>query len=128
MTFLQSTHPEPGRLDAVTTTRAPWGSYSRYVANEPVTVKVITVLPGHRLSLQRHNQRAELWQVLDGPMDVVVDDQHWQAASGEMVWVPLGSAHRVANPGPEPARFLEIAFGEFAEDDIERLQDDYNRD
>lgn len=128
MTSLPSTPDERGRIDAVSTTQAPWGSYRRYVANEPVTVKVITVQPGQRLSLQRHTQRAELWQVLDAPMDVVVDDRQWQAAPGELVWVPCGSAHRLANPGAAPARLLEIAFGEFAEDDIERLQDDYHRD
>lgn len=124
---MPTTHEEESQIDAVTTTAAPWGSYRRYVANEPVTVKVITVQPGHRLSLQRHVCRAELWQILDGPMDVVVDERAWQAASGEMVWVPRGSAHRVANPGTTSARLLEIAFGEFAEDDIERLQDDYSR-
>lgn len=125
---MPSTHDDGGRLQAVTTTSAPWGRYSRYVANEPVTVKVITVQPGHRLSLQRHTQRAELWQVLDAPMDVVVDDRQWLACVDELVWVPRGSAHRVANPGNVAARLLEIAFGEFAEDDIERLQDDYSRD
>ncbi|MGB3186552.1 MAG: phosphomannose isomerase type II C-terminal cupin domain [Ornithinimicrobium sp.] len=125
---MPNTPDEENPIDAVTTTSCPWGSYRRYVANEPVTVKVITVQPGHRLSLQRHQQRGEMWQILDGPMDVVVDDRRWQAAPSELVWVPPGSLHRVSNPGSVPGRLLEIAFGEFAEDDIERLQDDYRRD
>ncbi|MGB3829239.1 MAG: phosphomannose isomerase type II C-terminal cupin domain [Ornithinimicrobium sp.] len=115
-------------IDEVCNTVRPWGHFEQFVANEAVTVKTITVLPGHRLSLQRHGRRAELWQILDHPLDVVVGDRAWLAASGELVWVPAGLPHRVGNPGVRPGRVLEIAFGDFAEGDIERLEDDYHRD
>ncbi|MGB7448757.1 MAG: phosphomannose isomerase type II C-terminal cupin domain [Ornithinimicrobium sp.] len=112
----------------MTTTERPWGHFERFVTEEPVTVKTITVLPGRRLSLQRHQRRSELWQVLDGPMDVVVGSRGWRAEPGELVWVPQSAAHRISNPGTTPRRVLEIAFGEFVEDDVERLEDDYSRD
>ncbi len=114
--------------DDVRTTNRPWGHFQQFVANEPVTVKTITVQPGHRLSLQRHDRRAELWQILDHPLEVVVGDSSWVAESGELVWIPVRCEHRVANHGDAPGRVLEIAFGDFAEGDIERLEDDYQRD
>ncbi|HKG51037.1 MAG TPA: phosphomannose isomerase type II C-terminal cupin domain [Actinomycetales bacterium] len=107
--------------------RRPWGAFQQFATNEPVTVKIITVEPGHRLSLQRHAHRGELWQVLDVPIDVEVDGRTWSAEVGEQIWVPLGAVHRMANSGDRPGRLLEIAFGHFDEDDIERLQDDYSR-
>ncbi len=83
--------------------------------------------PGHRLSLQRHDHRGEMWQVLDVPIQVTVDDRSWLAQPGETVWVPRGATHRMGNPGEQPGRLLEVAFGLFDESDIERLQDDYVR-
>jgi mannose-6-phosphate isomerase len=105
----------------------PWGDFQQFVSNETVTVKVITVQPGHRLSLQRHEHRGEMWQVLDGPIDVTVDDRQWRAERGEVVWVPRGATHRMGNSGSEPGRLLEVGFGHFDEADIERLEDDYSR-
>ena len=105
----------------------PWGDFQQFVSNETVTVKVITVQPGHRLSLQRHQHRGEMWQILDGPIDITVDDRQWRAERGEIVWVPVGSTHRMGNSGSEPGRLLEVGFGHFDEADIERLEDDYAR-
>ncbi len=105
----------------------PWGQFEQFVSNEMCTVKIITVQPGHRLSLQTHGHRDEMWQVLDVPIDVQVDDESWVAQVGERVWVPQGARHRMGNSGTEPGRLLEIAFGNFDERDIERLHDDYAR-
>ncbi len=105
----------------------PWGQFQQFVSNETVTVKIITVEAGHRLSLQRHQHRGEMWQILDVPMDITVDDRQWEAQPGEMVWVPRGATHRMGNSGSRPARLLEVAFGHFDENDIERLEDDYSR-
>lgn len=105
----------------------PWGLFQQFVSNEQVTVKIITVHPGHRLSLQRHDHRGEMWQVLDVPIDITVDDRTWTAGRGEIVWVPRGATHRMGNSGDEPGRLLEVAFGLFDESDIERLHDDYIR-
>ncbi|MGW5237878.1 phosphomannose isomerase type II C-terminal cupin domain [Monashia sp. NPDC004114] len=113
--------------DAAFTARRPWGQFEQLVSNTPVTVKILTVEPGQRLSLQRHAHRGELWRVLDEPMEVVVGARSWTARSEDSVWVPRGAVHRLGNPGPRPGRVLEVAFGHFDEDDIERLADDYAR-
>ena len=105
----------------------PWGRFEQLVMNEQVSVKVLTVHPGRRLSLQRHAYRDEWWQVLDGGLLIESDGRSWVASVGERVWVPRGTTHRVSNIGPTDARFLEVAFGHFDELDIERLQDDYHR-
>lgn len=113
--------------DDIFVAERPWGQFQQFVSNETVTVKIITVEPGHRLSLQRHDHRGEMWQVLDVPIDITVDESQWTAQPGETVWVPRGATHRMANSGDRPGRLLEVAFGFFDESDIERLQDDYAR-
>jgi mannose-6-phosphate isomerase-like protein (cupin superfamily) len=105
----------------------PWGQFQQFVSNEQVTVKIITVEPGHRLSLQTHDQRGEMWQVLDVPIEVTVGERTWSAEPGETVWVPTRTVHRMANKGEQPGRLLEVAFGDFDEADIVRLEDDYAR-
>lgn len=115
------------RPDGVFVSDRPWGQFEQYTLNEPTTVKIITVTPGHRLSLQRHEHRGEFWKVVDGPMDIEVDGRSWSAQTGETIWVPQGSTHRMGNSGTVDARILEIAYGTFDEDDIERIEDDYTR-
>jgi mannose-1-phosphate guanylyltransferase/mannose-6-phosphate isomerase len=106
----------------------PWGSMRRLAMNEPVTVKVITVLPGARLSLQHHAERGELWQVLDTPMSVTVGERTWTADVGQMVWIPCRQTHRLANPSQTvEGRVLEVAWGHFDEADIVREDDDHGR-
>ena len=105
----------------------PWGQFQQFVSNETVTVKIITVEPGHRLSLQTHDRRGEFWKVLDGPIEVTVGERTWSAEPGENIWVPCGTIHRMANKGDRAGRLLEIAFGDFDESDIVRLEDDYAR-
>lgn len=105
----------------------PWGRFHQFATNQQVTVKTITVEPGKRLSLQRHEHREELWHVLDGRADAHVDGVDSVLPAGEEVLVPQGAVHRLGNSGTEPLRVLEIAFGHFDEDDIERLQDDFDR-
>lgn len=113
--------------DEIFVQERPWGQFQQFVSNAQVTVKVITVEPGHRLSLQTHDHRGELWQVLDVPIEVTVGERTWSAAPGEAVWVPSNTLHRMANKSGEAGRVLEIAFGEFDEADIVRLEDDYAR-
>jgi len=122
---LQPTGPSPPAT--VTRSDRPWGCFEQFVHNEAVTVKVISVAPHQRLSLQRHAQRDEFWQVLDGPADVEVDGEASSVEAGDRAWIPRGSTHRLGNSGPATVRILEIAFGHFDEDDIERLADDYDR-
>ena len=70
------TSPESERrpVEDVFEAERPWGGFQQLVSNETVTVKILTVQPGHRLSLQRHESRGEMWQVLDVPLDIVVGD------------------------------------------------------
>ncbi len=115
-------------VDDVFSIERPWGSFQQLATNVQCTVKVITVGPGSRLSLQTHEHRGEMWQILDVPFEITVDDRTWTAEVGEMIWVPVGAKHRMANPSDDrPGRLLEVAFGHFDEDDIERLDDDYAR-
>ncbi len=120
-----TSHHDP--TDDVFVVERPWGDFRQFTTAEPVTVKMITVLPGHRLSLQTHAKRSEYWFVIDGPLTVTVDGDKRSAAAGDSVWVPVGATHRMANEGTEPARLLELGFGEFDEADIVRLEDDYQR-
>jgi mannose-6-phosphate isomerase-like protein (cupin superfamily) len=115
------------RADEIFVAERPWGQFQQFVENEPVTVKVITVEAGHRLSLQKHGHRDEMWQVLDVPIHVEVDGRAWDAQVGEVVWVPSGAEHRMSNRGEQRGRLLEIAYGDFDESDIVRLEDDYAR-
>ncbi|MQA97787.1 MAG: cupin domain-containing protein [Streptosporangiales bacterium] len=105
----------------------PWGAFERYTLNEPCTVKVLTVEPGGTLSLQRHAHRDEMWVVLDDGAVVEVDGRRSEPGVDARVFIPAGSTHRLSSAGPR-VRVLEIAFGHFDEDDIERLDDAYGRD
>ncbi|MGI8882132.1 MAG: cupin domain-containing protein [Jatrophihabitans sp.] len=90
-------------------------------------MKTITVNPGHRISLQSHEHRAEFWQVLDGPIDVTVGRKTWSAHRDEKVWAAVGELHRMANSAAAPVRVLEVCWGHFDDDDITRVEDDYGR-
>lgn len=105
----------------------PWGFFERYSLNRVCTVKVITVLPGHRLSLQRHAHRDELWAILDEGLEVVIGDHVERPPVGSEHFIPRGTIHRLSCVGSHQARLLEVAFGMFDEDDIERLADIYDR-
>ncbi|MGO1167057.1 MAG: phosphomannose isomerase type II C-terminal cupin domain [Janibacter sp.] len=117
----------PDPRGSIFVSERPWGRFEQFTLNEPTTVKIVTVEPGHRLSLQTHEHRGEFWQVLDGPLDVTVGDDSWAAQTGDKVWVAPGTTHRMGNSGDASARVLEIGYGDFDEGDIVRLQDDYRR-
>ena len=105
----------------------PWGSFRQFAHNRPCTVSLMTVLPGQRLSLQSHSGRAELWIVLDDGAVVQVGDVERTCAAGEELWIPAHEKHRLGCPGPRPVRVLEVAFGDWQQDDIRRYADDYAR-
>lgn len=104
----------------------PWGSFERLTQNETTTVKILHVLPGKRLSLQKHAKREEFWRVLAGSGTMQVEDEIKEVHAGDEVLVPLGAVHRVSG-GPAGMSWLEIAMGEFDENDIERVEDDFGR-
>ncbi len=104
----------------------PWGEYERFTLNEQTTVKLITVNPGEVLSLQTHSKRNEFWRIISGKGIASVDGIDIELSKGVEVNIPLGAKHRV-QATTEQLLFLEIAFGEFDEKDIVRLEDKYGR-
>jgi mannose-6-phosphate isomerase len=108
--------------------RRPWGSYTVLEEGRNFKVKRIEVLPGKRLSYQKHSQRAEHWFVIEGTAKVTLDDRDVLIAAGEAIDIPVDSAHRVENPGTEDLIFIEVQRGDYlGEDDIVRLEDDFGR-
>ncbi len=104
----------------------PWGSFRQYTHNDRTTVKVITVAGGEALSRQRHAHRDELWIALDDGLVVELDGVEHRPAPGSECWIPRGTVHRASSEAGA-VRFVEVAFGHFDEDDIERLDDRYGR-
>ena len=91
-------------------------------------IKRITVYPGQRLSYQRHFHRSEHWYVVKGRATVTENGQDIELTSGQTIVLPVGSWHRIRNPGEENLVFIEVQTGDyFGEDDIERSEDDYGR-
>lgn len=108
--------------------RRPWGTFTVLDEADGFKVKRIEVLPGKRLSYQKHARRAEHWVVVQGTAKVTLDDRDILVAAGEAVDIAIGAAHRVENPGSENLVFIEVQRGGYlGEDDIVRLQDDFGR-
>ncbi len=108
--------------------RRPWGHYEILADGDDHKVKRIVVLPGRRLSLQRHGRRAEHWHVVRGEAVVTVDAARIRLSAGGSVDIPRGAAHRIQNVGEVDLVFIEVQTGSyFGEDDIERLEDDWGR-
>jgi mannose-6-phosphate isomerase len=108
--------------------RRPWGTYTVLEEDRGFKVKRIEVLPGKRLSYQKHSQRAEHWFVVEGTAKVTLDNKEITVRAGEAIDIPIGAAHRVENPSEENLVFIEVQRGTYlGEDDIVRLQDDYGR-
>jgi mannose-6-phosphate isomerase len=106
----------------------PWGRYEVVSRDAACQVKRISVLPGQRLSYQRHRFRSEHWFVVAGSGVVTLDDVDLPVGPRTTVDIPAGVAHRVANHGTDDLVFVEVQTGSyFGEDDIERLHDDYGR-
>ena len=106
----------------------PWGSWEVVATGDGHVVKRITVIPGARLSLQRHRHRAEHWVMVAGEAEVTVGEQTFRCACGEHVHVPCGAVHRIANRSREPLVFIEVQQGAVLdENDIERIEDDFGR-
>ena len=106
----------------------PWGTYTVLEEDRGFKVKRIEVLPGKRLSYQKHSQRAEHWFVVEGTAKVTLDDREITVRAGEAIDIPIGAAHRVENADEGNLVFIEVQRGSYlGEDDIVRLQDDYGR-
>lgn len=106
--------------------KRPWGKFERFTDNEKSTVKIITVNPRQKLSLQYHKYRQEFWRFLDNPAKVTLGKRTIRVKKDQEIIVPKKTLHRVEALG-KPVRFLEIAIGKFKENDIVRIEDKYGR-
>ncbi len=106
----------------------PWGSYETLARGDRFQVKRIIVKPGGQLSLQRHHHRAEHWVVVAGTAEITVGDEVRLYHEDQSTYIPLGTVHRLKNPGIIPLVIIEIQSGAYlGEDDIVRLEDRYGR-
>jgi mannose-6-phosphate isomerase len=107
----------------------PWGWYETLIEHEGYKVKRIQVEPGQQLSLQKHNQRAEHWAVVQGRAVITLDERVVVLSVGQHCDIAVGQVHRLRNPSSsESVQIIEVQYGRYlGEDDIVRLQDDYGR-
>lgn len=114
--------------DALPTVHRPWGSYTSLHNGHRVQVKHIVVKPGGKLSLQMHHHRAEHWVVVQGTARIRRGDQEMMLSEDQSTYIPIGTAHRLENPGKIPLHLIEVQSGSYlGEDDIIRLEDSYGR-
>ena len=119
-----------GREERVTHRKVhrPWGYYESLDSGERFQVKRICVGPGARLSLQKHQHRAEHWVVVSGVATVTRDDEVFDLGENESTFIPLGAKHRLENSGKTPLEIIEVQSGDYlGEDDIIRFEDSYGR-
>lgn len=106
----------------------PWGEYFVLEEGETYKVKRIIVNPKGRLSYQYHYKRSEVWTIVSGVGTVTLDGVVREYKAGEVVEIKQGAKHRIENKHEEPCVFIEVQYGTyFGEDDIVRIEDDYNR-
>ena len=106
----------------------PWGWYDGVDAGERFQVKRIVVKPGGTLSLQMHHHRAEHWIVVSGTARVTCGDKSFLLSENQSTFIPLGTTHRLENPGRVALEMIEVQSGSYlGEDDIVRFEDAYGR-
>lgn len=106
----------------------PWGTYQTLAMADGYQVKLITVKPQGRLSLQKHAKRAEHWVVVKGCPTITVDDERREYQVNDTVDIGIGAVHRMENLTDQEAAIIEVQIGSYlGEDDIERLDDVYGR-
>jgi len=106
----------------------PWGWYDSIDSGPRFQVKRIMVKPKASLSLQMHHHRAEHWIVVSGTAEVTNGDKVLMLSENQSTYIPLGTVHRLVNPGTIPLEIIEVQSGSYlGEDDIVRFQDNYGR-
>ncbi|MFO1378551.1 MAG: mannose-1-phosphate guanylyltransferase/mannose-6-phosphate isomerase [Steroidobacteraceae bacterium] len=106
----------------------PWGSYDSIDNGDRFQVKHLKVKPGATLSLQMHHHRAEHWIVVSGTARITRNDETFLLSENESTYIPIGSRHRIENPGKVPLHIVEVQSGSYlGEDDIVRFEDQYGR-
>jgi mannose-1-phosphate guanylyltransferase/mannose-6-phosphate isomerase len=114
--------------DTLPTVHRPWGTFTSLHNGHRVQVKHIVVKPGGKLSLQMHHHRAEHWVVVQGTAKLRRGDEEMMLSENQSTYIPIGTAHRLENPGKIPLHLIEVQSGSYlGEDDIVRLEDTYGR-
>ena len=108
------------------TVKKPWGQFDQFTHNELSTVKVISINANSSLSLQYHKKRSEFWRILSGHPIVTIGEKEIKASPGEEFTIAKGEKHRICAKD-DSVQFLEISLGDFDEEDIVRLEDNYGR-
>ena len=107
----------------------PWGSYDSIDSGERFQVKRLTVKPGACMSLQLHHHRAEHWIVVAGTARITRGEETFLLEENQSTYIPLGTKHRIENPGKIPLHMIEVQSGTYlGEDDIVRFEDRYGRE
>jgi mannose-1-phosphate guanylyltransferase/mannose-6-phosphate isomerase len=106
----------------------PWGNYQSLDSGARYQVKRIVVKRGGKLSLQFHNHRAEHWIVVRGTAKITLGDEVKTLHENESIYIPIGTPHRLENPGKIDLELIEVQTGSYlGEDDIVRIEDVYRR-
>ncbi len=117
-----------GEAAAHSEVHRPWGSYRSVTSGDRFQVKLITVKPGGRLSLQLHRHRAEHWVVVKGTAQITCGERVFMLYENQSTYIPQGETHRLENPGHIPLEMIEVQSGSYlGEDDIVRVDDVYGR-
>lgn len=114
---------EPGKIY-----ERPWGSYQTLALYDNYQVKILTISPGGRLSLQKHFKRAEHWIVTSGTPTLTIDSTQKVYAPNQSVYIPKNTLHRIENLTDDICTLVEVQIGDYlGEDDIVRIEDVYGR-
>ncbi len=130
---LKSNFKYKGLIETHRIVYRPWGFYKELEMGERYRIKKIVINPGESLSLQFHYHRSEHWVVVKGTAKVILEDEHgnlkeYYVHENESIYVPKIKKHRIINPGKIPLEIIEVQVGEYVgEDDIVRIEDNYNR-
>ncbi len=107
----------------------PWGSYDSIDHGDRFQVKRLVVRPGATMSLQLHHHRAEHWIVVSGTARITRGEETFLLGENESTYIPVGTKHRIANPGKVMLHIIEVQSGSYlGEDDIVRFEDVYGRE
>lgn len=121
-------HAQRDEVDIHPKVYRPWGAYETIDIEDRFQVKRITVSPLQKLSLQSHHHRAEHWIVVKGTARVTRGEEEFLLSENESTYIPIGTKHRLENPGKIPLELIEVQSGTYlGEDDIERFDDVYGR-
>lgn len=107
----------------------PWGHFKVLLEGSKHKVKEIHVNPYSKLSLQSHEHREEIWVIAQGTAQVLCGAEEYHLTAGQSLYIPKQTKHRLINTSSEKLVVIETQLGSYLEeDDIQRFEDDYDRE